>query len=258
MLSSLTTLVPVLTGPNYQVWAPAMKSFLMSQGQWHVLSHPCPYDITLDKDGDALDTDKLPSQEKINENQEKIENWEDNNSKAVGNITLHLSPTIQGNYTDPLMESTGILWAALEKLYRKPGVIAIYLEFQAAVETKMTDHEDPSLCINKTIAHLTRIIAVGLDIPKHFQAMILMAKLPPSMDSIAQVMCQEDNVQKLDLSKIRCATSLVWEQRQGKKAPPHNTNKLSMVKHGPNEQPFEQQQGDGQQGGRCPRGCHGG
>ena len=110
----------------------------------------------------------------------------------------------------------------------------------------MSNHEDPSLCIDKMIAHLTHIIAVGLEIPEHFQAMILMAKLPPSMDSIAQVMCQEDNVKKLDLSKIRRATSLVWKQRQGKKAPPHNTNKLSAVKCGPNEPPFEQQQGDGQ------------
>ena len=142
------------------------------------------------------------------------------------NITLRLSPAIQENYTDPSMESAGVLWAALEKLYGKPGVIATYLEFRAAIKTKMSDHEDPSLCIDKTITHLTRVITAGLDVPEHFQAMILMAKLPPSMDSIAQVMCQEDNVQKLDLAKIRRMTSLVWEQRQGKKAPPRqNANK---------------------------------
>ena len=87
------------------------------------------------------------------------------------------------------------------------------------IKTKMSDHEDPSLCINKTIAHLTCIITVGLEVPEHFQAMIIMVKLPPSMDSITQVMCQEDNVTKLNLSKIRQATSLVWEQRQGKKPP---------------------------------------
>ena len=79
--------------------------------------------------------------------------------------------------------------------------------------------------------------------------MIVMVKLPPSMDSIAQVMCQEEKIQALDLSKIRCATALVWEQRQGKKAPPRNANKLSAVKRGPNKPPFKQQQGDGQQGG---------
>ena len=42
----------------------------MSQGQWYILSHPCPYDITLDKDGNRLEMDKLPSDEKIEENRE--------------------------------------------------------------------------------------------------------------------------------------------------------------------------------------------
>ena len=83
----------------------------MSQGQWCVLSHPCPYDISCDKDGKPLDEDKLPSQDKINKNQEKIEVWEDDNSKAAGNITLYLSPAIQGTYTDPTMEYARILWA---------------------------------------------------------------------------------------------------------------------------------------------------
>ena len=88
MLSSLTTLVPVLSGTNYQLWSTAMKSFLMSQGQWHVLSCPCPRDITLDKNGQPLELDKMLSEGDVEENQEKIENWEGNNQKAIGNIML--------------------------------------------------------------------------------------------------------------------------------------------------------------------------
>ena len=107
------------------------------------------------------------------------------------------------------MEYTRTLWAVLEKSYGKPGVIATYLEFRAVIETKMNNHEDPSLYINKMIAHLTCVITVGLDIPEHFQAMIIMVKLPPSMDSITQVMCQEENIVALDLSKIRHAMALV-------------------------------------------------
>jgi len=34
MSSQLTSLVPVLDGTNYQQWAAAMQSYLMSQGQW--------------------------------------------------------------------------------------------------------------------------------------------------------------------------------------------------------------------------------
>ena len=79
MSSSLTTLVPVLSGPSYQVWSTAMKSFLMSQGQWCVLSHPCPRDITVDEDGETLESDKMPKEEDVDANKEKIEDWEDDN-----------------------------------------------------------------------------------------------------------------------------------------------------------------------------------
>ena len=104
MSSSLTTLVPVLSGPNYQVWSTAMKSFLMSQGQWHVLSRPCPKDITIDKDGNALASDAMPSEEDVEANKEKIENWEDDNQKAVRNIMLRLAPQIQGNLMSKTMD----------------------------------------------------------------------------------------------------------------------------------------------------------
>ena len=88
MSSSLTTLVPVLSGPNYQVWSVAMKSFLMSQGQWRMLSRKCPADITVDSRGVVLTGDQAPSEEDAAANKEKIKDWEDDNQKAVGNIML--------------------------------------------------------------------------------------------------------------------------------------------------------------------------
>ena len=133
MSSSLTTLVPVLSGPNYQPWSTAMRSFLMSQGQWRVLSRPCPRDITVDKDGQTLASDKMPSDSDVAENREKIEDWEDDNQKAVGNIMLRLAPQIQGNLTSETMDSAGLLWDHLEKQYGKPGIIATYLEFKAEI-----------------------------------------------------------------------------------------------------------------------------
>ena len=153
MSSSLTTLVPVLSDPNYQVWSTAMKSFLMLQGQWCVLSHPCPRDITFDKDGNPLESDKMPSESDIEENKEKIENWEDDNQKAVGNIMLRLAPQIQGNLMSETMDGAGLLWAHLEKHYRKPGIIATYLEFKTAMDIKIGNNEEPLATINKMTTH---------------------------------------------------------------------------------------------------------
>ena len=117
MSSSLTTLVPVLSGPNYQTWSTAMRSFLMSQGQWRVLSRPCPADITVDSRGVALTGEAAPSEEDVVANKEKIEDWEDDNQKAVSNIMLQLAPQIQGNLTPETMDGAGLLWAHLETHY---------------------------------------------------------------------------------------------------------------------------------------------
>jgi hypothetical protein len=42
MSSQLTSLVPVLEGPNYQQWAPAVRNFLMAQGQWRLMKKGKP------------------------------------------------------------------------------------------------------------------------------------------------------------------------------------------------------------------------
>ncbi|KIJ57969.1 hypothetical protein HYDPIDRAFT_34631 [Hydnomerulius pinastri MD-312] len=37
MSAALTQLVPVLTGANWQDWAPLMEAYLMAQGQWYTI-----------------------------------------------------------------------------------------------------------------------------------------------------------------------------------------------------------------------------
>ena len=252
MSSSLTTLVPVLSGPNYQMWSTAMKSFLMSQGQWHVLSRPCPVNITIDSKGNTITGENAPSDEDVAANREKIEDWEDDNQKAVGNIMLRLAPQIQGNLMSEIMDGASLLWDHLEKQYGKPGIIATYLEFKAAMDIKINNNEDPTTAIDKMTVHFARCNASGLEVPDHFQAMLIMVKLPSAFDGLAQLFCQKESVKSLDVADMHKTIGLAWEQRKGGKTPRNQAQKLSAVKRGLNEPPFEQQQGDGQQGGcRC-------
>ena len=219
MSSSLTTLAPVLSSPNYQLWSTAMKSFLMSQGQWRVLSRPCPRDITCDKDGHPLESDKMLSESDIDENWEKIKNWEDDNQKAVGNIMLRLAPQIQGNLTSKTMDGAGLLWAHLESQYGKPGIIATYLKFKAAMDIKINDNEDPTVAIDKMTSHFAQCNASGLKVPDYFQAMLIMAKLPSAFDGLVQIFCQKESVKSLDVANMHKTIGLAWEQRKGGKAP---------------------------------------
>ena len=81
----------------------------MSQGQWHVLSRRCPEDITVDSKGNTITGENAPSEEDVVANREKIEDWEDDNQKAIGNIMLRLAPQIQGNLTPETMDGAGLL-----------------------------------------------------------------------------------------------------------------------------------------------------
>ena len=91
MSSTLTTLVPVLDGTNFQEWASEMKSYLMSQGQWRCIKKPYqpspPFQATSSKkkkEGEEEPTD-VPIPE---DDDEEREAFEELNDKAVGNIHL--------------------------------------------------------------------------------------------------------------------------------------------------------------------------
>jgi len=63
------------------------------------------------------------------------------------------------------------------------------------------------------------------------------------MEAVAQLMCQESNIKKITPLVIRRAILMSWEQKSGHKSQPwQNAQKLSAVKRGPNEPPFQQQQ----------------
>ena len=71
------TVVPVLTGPNYQHWASSMTSYLMSQGQWASVATECPKEVKRIKgEGETAVEDGI-------ENVEEINKWVENNTRAV-------------------------------------------------------------------------------------------------------------------------------------------------------------------------------
>jgi len=166
--------------------------------------------------------------------------------KALGNIRLRLHHSISFKYKEVLV--AGTLWEKLKDSYGNPGILSIYAEFKQAIETKIPDNADPSLTIDKLAAHFGRLAENGVVIEDHLQGMMLLSKLSPSMEAIAQLMCQEHDIKKITILVVRRAILMGWEQRSGAKGQPRqNAQKLSTVKRGPNEPPFQQQQQQSQQ-----------
>ena len=108
MSSTLTSLVPVLDGTNYQQWAAQMQLYLLSQGQQKVTTDLAP---TL---GTEIKEDE-ESKEKITiyTNQEQVDYWEETSNKVLGNICLWLHHTIGYQYQS--YDSPCELWDILKE-----------------------------------------------------------------------------------------------------------------------------------------------
>ena len=219
-------------------WAPMMQSFLMSQGQWKVITSPPLKAVEI-----SLATD---TKEAEISNQDDILAWWDLNSTALGNMHLRLHHTIQYNQRDSVTAAQ--LWETLEIKYGKPGMASIYLELKLAFDTPIPANSDPSLALEKITSHFGKLQEAGSEVmlSPHLQALIIMAKLPPTFNSLAQIMCQTEKIKDLDLETVKRAINVSWDQRNngGGRAvcPQKNANTISGVQHGPRDTPFNQQQ----------------
>ena len=162
MSSTLNTYVPVLDSTNYQEWAARMQSYLMSQGQWRVINKSAPSEVK-DEAGSVT-------------NQSALDDWEENISKAVGNIRLRLHHTIAYQFNTE--ENVADLWTALAAKYGKPGVSRAFMEFKGAMDATIPNNSDPQPAIDKMSAHFTRLKDIGFEIPDRVQAMMYLSKAP--------------------------------------------------------------------------------
>ena len=90
--------------------------------------------------------------------------------------------------------------------------------------------------------------SAGYEFNDKCQAMILLAKLPPSMDIIAQMFTQAKDTSGKPkgpfIAKISKAAVLSWDQRHltGKGKQSAQANKISAIKHKGQQNPLFQQQ----------------
>jgi len=187
MTSTLSTFVPVLDGTNYQQWSAQMKSYLMAQGQWAVIksSRPTPSSITTQGEGEEAEDITVTDMKDVLEFDEK-------NSKALGNIRLCLHHTIAYQWNDE--ESAATLWDALSEKYGKPGLPKAFLEFKGTMETNIPNNSNPSQALDKLLTHFIRLKEIGFKLPKNVQVMMLLAKAPPTMEVVTQALCQKAEI----------------------------------------------------------------
>ncbi|KIJ10659.1 hypothetical protein PAXINDRAFT_16376 [Paxillus involutus ATCC 200175] len=236
MTSSINNLVSVLTGANYLSWAPVMKGFLMAQGVSHILTETCPSPTTYDDNSN---------------NANDIYSWKQDDTKALGYLILRVQESIHIKH-DTLV-SAKAFWDALSTEYGTQGVgtavpysvSATYGEFKAMLDTPIPSNQHPASAFNKINAHFTRLKKADFEIPIKVQGMILLSKLPSSMNSIAQIVAMDKEL--MNPAGIEKAAILCWEQADNSRGKHKEVQKLSAVKRKQPDPKFNQQQQHQQQ-----------
>ncbi|KIJ58255.1 hypothetical protein HYDPIDRAFT_34360 [Hydnomerulius pinastri MD-312] len=226
MSAALTQLVPVLTGANWQDWAPLMEAYLMAQGQWYTIVEMCPEPSTTP------------------DSASNVSAWDTDNAAATGNIRLRLAPAVRVKASGATSASD--LFSALKAEYGKPGITATYAEFKSLLDISIPSNSHPGPAMDKVQAHFARLKDAKFEISGKVQAMILMAKLPPTMEVIAQMMNQssrdDKELEKISISEIYRSAVLSWEQEDSRPRRNAKANKLSAVKRKQPDPKFRNQQ----------------
>ena len=219
MSSALDKMVPVFTGFNWQQWHTAMQAYLRAQGQWFVYGTTQPAD--------------------------EHELWDKHNEKALGNITLQVSPLIQTAISHLTMVKE--VWDHLKENYGAPSIGNAYAKLSQLLLTTIPTSFHPAPAITKMLSHFAYLKDAGFKFPANMQAMVILCKLPPTMEVVAQILSQTSpsKIKTLKLDGIVKVATLSFEQKgtscgSGGKAP--QANKLSTVKCNQVDPKFTQQQ----------------
>ena len=187
MSSALDKMVPVFTGSNWQQWCTTMQAYLRAQGQWFVYGTTHP--------------------------NEDHDTWDEHNEKALGNITLWVSPSIQVVISH--LTTVKEVWDHLKENYGAPSIGSAYAELSQLLSTTIPMGLHPAPAITKMLSHFAYLKYAGFEFPANVQAMVILCKLPPTMEVVAQILSQTSpsEIKTLKPNGIIKVATLSFEQK---------------------------------------------
>ena len=224
--------VLVLTGVNYVLWRLTMKAYLQSTGHTWVMEIAKP---------DPIDSKSTNAQVA------HYIGWTKANDSIVRLVNMHLSDALCQRFESKVLAAE--LLKALDEEFAMVGIAAAYALFKELLDLCIPDSFHPSPAFRKAETLFTQLKAAGYEFNEKCQAMILLAKLPPSMDIVAQIFTQAKDTsgkpKDPSITEISKAAVLSWDQchltRKGKQLA--QANKISAIKHkGQQNSSFQQQQ----------------
>ena len=208
--NTLPSKIPLLDGSNYRRWERTMKVFLQTKELFKLLRDTYTEPLLLSEaELIQYNSDATPKAT-ITLLQRKVDlhvEWEDNNERILGYITLKISAPIQQIMTN--ITNARTLWNNLVTNYGTTRSASIFMDFQAVTDWKFDDRKDPQTSINELLARINHLTADGLTLPNNIQAMILLKAIPRNWDNFASMILATTAVSDLTTTHI---TPLIQEE----------------------------------------------
>ena len=160
-------------GTNYLSWWPKMETYLISTG--------CMWIANISE----LTTPTATS------TQEAISayiKWQESNGKLTGLILQTLSEALFEKYK--VHTTYANLIKAIQDDYAKPTLATIFADFKAILETSLPNLGNPEPSIQHIKSLFTQMKNTSYPVADNIQALILLAKIPPSLNTVAQIIAQ--------------------------------------------------------------------
>jgi len=233
MSSTLDRLVPILDGTNYREWSTLMQAYLRMQDLWDVVSgasSPPTKPTGIIRDVAATETEAArriripPSQEELDVYQALWGPWSKEDNKALGAITLRLTPNLRHH----LAATSRTSWDNLLAAFGVPSQSAAFADFTQVVNIKLSGN-NPIPEMERMQTLFGRLDTAGYEFTDRFEAMLLLAALPAKWDSVAQLFMQRTNLTAaLTFATVR--TAITAEYERSRRPIDHSANRLSAVK----------------------------
>lgn len=148
--------------------------------------------------------------------------------KAQGCIMLRVNLAIQHKLQ--LMETAEEIWDEIEKLYKKPSLTNIYVDFRHASNFKISGEKDPRTEIAKFQTYCGRLEAYSVALPIFVKSMLPINAIPQKWDKIiSNIMTTISTVNELSnegLDKICAIICAEWDRNHSNQS----LSKLSTIK----------------------------
>ena len=184
-------------GMNYLSWWPKMETYLISTGCMWIANIPEPT-----KPSAGADSDVITSYIK----------WQESNSKLTGPVLQTLSEALFEKYK--VHSAYADLIKAIQDDYAKPTLATIFTDFKVILETSLPNLGNPKPSIQRIECLFTWMKNASYLVMDNIQALILLAKIPPSLDTVVQIIAQaKDSSRKSKaptFDEIRAAINTAW------------------------------------------------